>query len=173
MASEVHQAKDIFLKLADRVPPDDWESCLDDECAGNGTLKNRVRALLQAHAHPSTRFSEDALAVTLQMECESATDGVGKQIGPYKLLEVIGEGGMGTVYMAEQTEPVHRKVALKLIKTGHGHPAGDCPLRSRAAGAGADGPSEHRQGPRRRRHRFGAALFRDGAGQRRADHRVL
>jgi serine/threonine protein kinase/tetratricopeptide (TPR) repeat protein len=46
------------------------------------------------------------------------TEGPGAQIGPYKLLQLIGEGGMGTVYMAEQTDPVQRKVALKLIKPG-------------------------------------------------------
>ena len=43
---------------------------------------------------------------------------VGMMIGPYKLLQQIGEGGMGTVYMAEQTQPVKRKVALKVIKAG-------------------------------------------------------
>src|SRR5262249_35803933 len=42
----------------------------------------------------------------------------GRMIGPYKLLQQIGEGGMGTVYMAEQTHPVQRKVALKIIKAG-------------------------------------------------------
>ena len=58
---------------------------------------------------------------------------------------------MGVVFMAEQTEPVRRKVAAEGHQAGHGHPAGHRPLRGRAAGAGADGPPQHRQGPRRRR----------------------
>ncbi len=94
-------------------------------------------------------------------------------IGPYKLLEQIGEGGMGAVYMAEQSEPVRRRVALKIIKPGMDTPPGDRPLRGRAAGAGADGSPEHRQGARRRRDRRGPALLRHGAGQGRPDHRVL
>ena len=94
-------------------------------------------------------------------------------IGRYKLLERIGEGGFGVVYMAEQQQPVRRRVALKIIKPGMDTPAGHRPLRGRAAGAGDDGPPEHRQGPRRRRDRSGPALLRDGAGPGRADHRVL
>ena len=58
-------------------------------------------------------------------------------------------------------------------QAGHGHAAGDRPLRGRAAGPGDDGPSEHRQGARRRRDRQRPALLRDGAGQGRADHQVL
>ena len=54
-------------------------------------------------------------------------------IGPYKLLQQIGEGGMGTVCMAEQTEPVQRQVALKVIKAGHGL-AGRCSPASRRSG---------------------------------------
>src|SRR5205814_3542941 len=48
----------------------------------------------------------------------TAPDGIGAVLGPYKLLEQIGEGGMGTVFLAEQTRPVQRKVALKLVKAG-------------------------------------------------------
>ena len=58
-------------------------------------------------------------------------------------------------------------------QAGHGHPAGGRPLRGRAAGPGDHGPPEHRQGVRRRRHAIGPAVLRDGAGQGRADHRVL
>ena len=71
------------------------------------------------------------------------------------------------------SEPVRRKVALKVIKPGMDTRAGDRPLRGRAAGAGADGPPEHRQGARRRRDGHRPAVLRDGAGPRRADHRVL
>ena len=97
----------------------------------------------------------------------------GQTIGRYKLLEKIGEGGCGVVYMAEQEEPVRRRVALKIIKLGMDTKAGHRPVRGRAAGAGDDGPSEHRQGVRCRRHRHRPALLRDGTGARHPDHRVL
>ena len=85
------------------------------------------------------------------------TEGPGTRIGPYKLLQQIGEGGMGVVYMAEQEQPVRRKVALKIIKPGMDTAPGRRPVRGRAAGPGPDGPPQHRQGPRRRRHRQPAA----------------
>ena len=72
-------------------------------------------------------------------------EGPGTVIDRYKLLQEIGEGGFGVVYMAEQTEPVRRKVALKVIKLGMDTQAGHRPLRGRAPGAGADGPPQHRQ----------------------------
>ena len=97
----------------------------------------------------------------------------GTIIGPYKLLEQIGEGGFGLVFMAEQQQPVRRKVALKVLKPGMDTRQVDRPLRGRAAGAGAHGPSQHRQGARCRRDRRRAGLLRHGAGQGRADHRLL
>ena len=63
---------------------------------------------------------------------------------------------MGVVFMAEQTQPVRRKVALKVIKPGMDTPAGHRPLRGRAAGPGPDGPPQHRPRPRRRHHRRAA-----------------
>ena len=81
---------------------------------------------------------------------------------------------MGTVYLAEQTEPVKRQVALKLIKPGMDCGARPGPVRGRAAGAGPDGSPEHRQGARRAaRTDARPPVLRHGAGQGRADHRVL
>ena len=96
MVSSTQQAKEIFLKLADRVPEEDWEACLDDECSGDAALKDRVRALLQAHANPCTRLNDVGLAFTQEAD-DSPSDIIAQQIGPYKLLQVIGEGAMGTV----------------------------------------------------------------------------
>jgi len=53
-----------------------------------------------------------------------ADESIGQTLGRYKLLEKVGEGGFGVVYVAEQKEPVKRRVALKIIKLGHGHPPG-------------------------------------------------
>jgi serine/threonine protein kinase len=89
---------------------------LDRACPDAG-LRQEVESLLEAMKHPDSLFdrgtvSESTLAVTPVLEQP------GTVIGRYKLLQKVGEGGMGVVYMAEQTEPVTRKVALKIIKLG-------------------------------------------------------
>ena len=71
----------------------------------------------------------------------------GTQIGPYKLHQEIGEGGMGVVYMALQKEPVRRKVALKIIKPGMDTREVIARFAAEAAGPGDDGSSQHCQGP--------------------------
>ena len=71
----------------------------------------------------------------------SAQNAPARMIGPYKLLQQIGEGGFGVVFMAEQTAAGPPQGRAQGHQAGHGHAAGDRPLRGRAAGAGADGPS--------------------------------
>src|SRR6266513_995761 len=88
---------------------------LDEHCKDDVELRKRLEGLLRAHDHPDP-FLEAAAPVATSDE--PLTETTGTIIGPYKLLQQIGEGGMGTVYMAEQTQPVQRKVALKLIKAG-------------------------------------------------------
>ena len=96
----------------------------------------------------------------------------GTVIGPYKLLEQIGEGGFGLVFMAEQTAAPPQGRAQG-HQAWHGLEAGHRPLRGRAAGAGSDGSPQHRPGPRRRHHGHRPALFRHGAGQGHLHHAVL
>jgi serine/threonine protein kinase len=89
---------------------------LDRTCGANLALRAEVEALLRANERSGDLLDlPENLAVTLDA---SAAEGPGTIIGPYKLLQQIGEGGMGTVFMAEQTHPVQRKVALKVIKAG-------------------------------------------------------
>ena len=91
----------------------------------------------------------DSARPTIKLDLADAPDeAVGQTLGRYKLLEQVGEGGCGVVYVAEQTEPVRRRVALKVIKLGMDTKAGGRPVRGGAAGAGDDGSSEHRQGAR-------------------------
>ena len=93
---------------------------------------------------------------------------------PLPPAQTLGEGGMGVVYLAEQEQPVRRRVALKLIKLGMDTTRGARPLRGRAAGAGADGPPEHRQGLRRRdQRRTGRPYFVMELVGGHPDHRVL
>src|SRR5262249_20650453 len=92
-----------------------WPELLDRACQGDPELREQVQRLLDGHGRANV-MNQPAAGVlpTLRPEAEL----IGRHIGPYKLLQQIGEGGMGTVYMAEQTEPVRRRVALKIIKPG-------------------------------------------------------
>jgi len=112
----------IFIAALDKPTAAERAAFLAEACAGDERLRRRVEALLRAHAEPDdlldpTSDRPDAPGAM----SPAAPDG--EQAGAlvarrYKLLEAIGEGGMGTVWMAEQREPVKRLVALKLIKPG-------------------------------------------------------
>ncbi|UCG56602.1 MAG: hypothetical protein JSU70_17275, partial [Phycisphaerales bacterium] len=93
------------------------DTYLAEACAGDKKLRLDVEALLRAHEGKSL-LDEPALEADVSMEELALTEGPGTVIGRYKLLEKIGEGGMAVVYMAEQAEPIRRKVALKIIKLG-------------------------------------------------------
>src|SRR6185295_18269774 len=110
-------AKEIFLE-AGELPPDQRSAFLDGACRGNAALRARVHALLDADAEANQFLGGDAHRVHANESAKARLDESARQIGPYKLLEVIGEGGFGTVYLAEQEQPVRRRVALKLIKLG-------------------------------------------------------
>ncbi len=90
---------------------------LDEACAGDVDLRNRVDALLGA-LHQAGSYLEQPAVEPVATIDQPITEKPGTQIGPYKLLQEIGEGGMGVVYMAEQKQPVERRVALKIIKPG-------------------------------------------------------
>ena len=94
----------------------DRQRYLDAACP-DPAVRARVEALLRVHdSEPSFLRPEAAVAPTIGLP--AASERPGTQIGPYRLLELVGAGGMGEVWMAEQTEPVRRKVALKIIKPG-------------------------------------------------------
>ncbi len=120
----------IFSAALERDLTGERAAYLDEACAGAPDLRDRVEALLRAHGQPG-RFLEPeeaaggvtagrllAFEVDATLSYDTPSEGLGARIGPYRLLQVIGEGGMGTVYMAEQTAPLKRVVALKIIKPG-------------------------------------------------------
>ena len=115
----------------------------------------------------------ETLAAAKLHPADPAPERPGAVIGRYTLIEEIGAGGFGSVFLAEQREPVARRVALKIIKLGMDTRQVIARFeQERQALALMDHP-QHRQGPRRRHHRHRPALLRDGAGDRRADHRLL
>src|SRR5262245_22547770 len=132
-------ARDIFLDALERAPVD-RAVYLDEACGGAAALRQRVEALLRANDDPGAFLSEvkpgasdagreppAAPGATVdsapgQPETQDHGDPTARVgavlAGRYKLVEAIGEGGMGSVFMAQQTEPVKRAVAVKVVKAG-------------------------------------------------------
>src|SRR5687767_8190871 len=106
----------IFCSAIEIEAPDERQALVARACGEDVELKNQVERLLRAHFHG--RSILDAPVQPVATVDAPITETPGTVIGPYKLLQQIGEGGMGVVWMAEQTHPVQRKVALKVIKPG-------------------------------------------------------
>jgi WD40 repeat protein/serine/threonine protein kinase len=112
------ELKAIFCEALDCPSGAERREFLERACAGDQALRARIDALLAA-GHDAGDFLEQPVpAPSTTWNPPEPLETSGTIIGPYKLLEQIGEGGMGTVYMAEQQQPVRRKVALKIIKPG-------------------------------------------------------
>jgi serine/threonine protein kinase len=109
--------RSLFLAALDIEDPAARLAYLEKACAGDAALRQRVDALLAA-SNRSGSFMNGPVLGDITSDYEPMTEGPGTRVGQYKLLQQIGEGGMGTVFMAEQEEPVRRKVALKIIKPG-------------------------------------------------------
>src|SRR5262245_41218919 len=90
---------------------------LDQACAGDAALRARIEALLRVYDDTRSFLQSQHNGVRPAVEA-SIEPAPGTVIGPYKLIEQLGEGGMGIVFRAEQTEPIQRQVALKIIKAG-------------------------------------------------------
>ncbi len=105
------------------LPPAARSEYLDRACQGDRTVRDQVESLLEAHEQAGGFMGEvtiESAATIDQIDSEQAESPQrqGQVIGRYRLLQQIGEGGFGTVWMAEQEEPVKRRVALKIIKLG-------------------------------------------------------
>jgi tetratricopeptide (TPR) repeat protein/serine/threonine protein kinase len=111
------QEQSLFIEALEKEDPAERAAFLDRACAGDPALRQRLERLLQRHQQADS-FLEPASVPSASTVAEPLSEGPGTVLGPYKLLEQIGEGGFGIVFMAEQTQPIRRKVALKVLKPG-------------------------------------------------------
>ncbi|MGA2257317.1 MAG: protein kinase, partial [Thermoguttaceae bacterium] len=118
VASNIHKEEEIFLNALEIGSSERRDAYLDEACGDDAELRRRVEALLRRHQESRGPLDAPLAGVDVTANPPPIAEKPGTQIGPYKLLQEIGEGGMGTVYMAQQTEPVKRLVALKVIKPG-------------------------------------------------------
>src|SRR5262249_19023634 len=122
--------RDLFvaaLQITDQAERSAW---LDRECGGDATLRQRIEVLVQALDQAGSLLENPAVAPPASTGYTGqgwpapdagngpVLEGPGTVVGPYRLLERIGEGGFGVVFLAEQTRPVRRRVALKVLKPG-------------------------------------------------------
>jgi tetratricopeptide (TPR) repeat protein len=135
MKATRHGEDEVFDAARELSDPGERRAFLDRACKGDERLRARVEGLLAAQAEAEQFFAEGCLPRSLSGPAPAASwsastaseaarqdqvaeESVGTRIGRYKLVQKIGEGGCGVVYMAEQEEPVRRRVALKIIKLG-------------------------------------------------------
>ncbi len=116
MPEEPIDRKTIFAEAIEIKDPAARAAYLDRACRGDARLRASVEALLRAHERAEGFLESPPAGATLDSPAQ--IEGPGTKIGHYELLELVGEGGMGLVYLAEQKEPVRRKVAFKIIKPG-------------------------------------------------------
>src|SRR5262245_21060278 len=105
----------VFAAAIELPKPDERAAYIATACGANVELRSQVEHLVDAYFRAGKFLESGAPRHTFD---EPAGDTPGTAIGPYKLLESIGEGGMGVVWMAQQSEPIKRLVAVKLIKAG-------------------------------------------------------
>jgi serine/threonine protein kinase len=117
MAQTLPREETIFHAALEIDAADQRSAYLDAACAGHEDVRQRVEALLRRHASAEGPLDRPAIRLATSA-ADTASEGPGTVIGPYKLLEQIGEGGMGLVFMADQMQPVRRRVALKVLKPG-------------------------------------------------------
>jgi serine/threonine protein kinase/Flp pilus assembly protein TadD len=118
MPENLGQEEAVFHAALAIEAADQRSAYLDAACADKPELRRRVEALLRRCVESQGPLDRPVPRPAATIEEPAVSERPGAVIGPYKLLQQIGEGGMGTVFMAEQTQPVQRKVALKVIKPG-------------------------------------------------------
>src|SRR5579859_776600 len=117
MADKPIDEKDVFNSARQIAAPEERLAYLQKACGHAPAAMHRVLELLRVYDQERSFLESSPVAHGATID-EPLAERPGTSIGPYKLLEQIGEGGFGVVFMAEQSQPVRRKVALKVIKPG-------------------------------------------------------
>ena len=111
--------KALFAAARELMDTAQRRAFLDQACADDPTMRRRLEEMFASQTKAEQFFAEGQIGLGLPATVSiRLTEKPGERIGRYKLLEKIGEGGCGVVYVAEQEEPVRRRVALKVIKLG-------------------------------------------------------
>ena len=108
----------ILSEAVEIAAPDDRLAFIAQACGDDLEMRREVERMAAWHFEATQNFLQPAVQNIRPTVIGTGVAKVGTNIGPHKLLEQIGEGGMGVVYVAEQTEPIRRRVALKIIKPG-------------------------------------------------------
>src|SRR5437667_7080794 len=117
MSRDLPNPETVFAQAIEIESPAERAAFLERACGNNPELRREVEKLVSDHFRAG-EFLEKPAAHIVATVGEPIREAPGTVIGPYKLLQQIGEGCMGIVFMAQQTQPVQRKVALKVIKAG-------------------------------------------------------
>jgi serine/threonine protein kinase/tetratricopeptide (TPR) repeat protein len=112
------RAEEILAAAVEKKTPAERAAYLDEACGQDVALRAIVNGLLKSHEEAGSFLEQSLFESAGTVEHALRKEKPGAAIGPYKLLERLGEGGMGSVYLAEQEHPVRRRVALKIVKSG-------------------------------------------------------
>ncbi len=117
MSAEQNKEERIYTEALSKTP-EERKAYIEEACGNDKALLERIKALLKSREEAGSFLDGALFSADVTLDQLPLAEVPGTIIGRYKLLEKIGEGGFGVVYMAEQTEPIHRKVAFKIIKLG-------------------------------------------------------
>lgn len=110
--------KEIFNKALE-IENAEREAYLDEVCGDNRRLRKKVKSLLNAHHNPGVMDQSHEKLMNSVFSYQPSGERKGEKVGPYEILETLGHGGMGSVYLAERADgQFDQKVALKLLRTG-------------------------------------------------------
>jgi eukaryotic-like serine/threonine-protein kinase len=110
--------RDIFIQVIQAADRAQGAALVHDLCGQNQVMRQRVEALLDAHGRVASFLESPPADLAVKTDSPPIAERPGTVIGPYKLLQQIGDGGFGVVFMARQSQPLQRTVALKVIKPG-------------------------------------------------------
>ena len=115
MLATPRNEESIFAQALDQPSAAERAAFLDAACGDDAVQRARIDKLLQRHEEADGLLAKPFFEATPTTDTAVLTEGPGTRISPYKLLQQLGDGGMGVVYMAEQEQPFRRRVALILL----------------------------------------------------------